>query len=171
MKYHEKLVVDFDAEEMSVLKDALKKAQKESSLRDRASLLLRIAKAFLEECQSSGARRKPRYQVVIHRHLPSGLTWCDTPKGERPVSSEVLQKALCDAETVEHDDTSTRDHDDLKETCSGIMNEGAGSKNSEIQMKLLTMSMNSFATEIIKPGRMVMHVFGRCLRDLYPGHK
>ncbi|MGV8119896.1 MAG: HNH endonuclease [Candidatus Xenobiia bacterium LiM19] len=105
VKYHEKLVVDLDAEEMSVLKDAFTKAQKESGLRDRASLLVHIAKAFLEGCPTSGKRRKPRYQIVLHRHLPSGLAWCDTLKGERPVSPEILEKALCDAETVQLDET------------------------------------------------------------------
>ena len=101
VKYHEKLAVDLDAEQMSVLQDAFTKARKESGKRDRASLLIHIAKAFLEGCPSSGKRRKPRYQVVIHRHLPSGLAWCDTLKGERPVSPEVLEKALCDAEIVQ----------------------------------------------------------------------
>jgi len=139
MKYHEKLVVDLDAEEMSVLKDAFTKAQKQSGLRDRASLLLHIAKAFLEGCQSSGARRKPRYQVIIHRHLPSGLAWCDTPKGERPVSSEALEKALCDAEIVEPDmpDTSTWDQNDEEETCSRAMKDDISSKNSDIQNEAL----------------------------------
>jgi len=138
-KYHEKLVVDINAEDMSVLKDALAKARKESGLKDRASLLLYIAKAFLEGCPSSGAGRKPRYQIVLHRHLPSGLTWCETLKGERPVSSEVLQKALCDAETVELDepDDLTWDHGDEIETCSGIMKEDAGSMNSDIQNEAL----------------------------------
>ena len=106
VKYHEKLVVDLDAEQMSVLKDAFTKARKESGLRDRASLLIHIAKAFLEGCPTSGKRRKPRYQIVLHRHLPSGLAWCDTPKGERPVSPEVLEKALCDAEIVELDEAA-----------------------------------------------------------------
>ena len=104
LKYHEKLVVDLDAEQMSVLQDAFTKARKESGLRDRASLLIHIAKAFLEGCPTSGKRRKPRYQIVLHRHLPSGLAWCDTPKGERPVSPEVLEKALCDAEIVQLDE-------------------------------------------------------------------
>ncbi|MHC9543024.1 MAG: HNH endonuclease [Vulcanimicrobiota bacterium] len=105
VKYHEKLVVDLDAEQMSVLQDAFTKARKETGLRDRASLLVHIAKAFLEGCPSSGKRRKPRYQIVLHRHLPSGLAWCDTLKGERPVSPEVLEKALCDAEIVQLDET------------------------------------------------------------------
>ncbi|MHC9541285.1 MAG: HNH endonuclease [Vulcanimicrobiota bacterium] len=104
LKYHEKLVVDLDALQMSVLQDAFTKARKESGLRDRASLLIHIAKVFLEGSPSSGKRRKPRYQVVVHRHLPSGLAWCDTPKGERPVSPEVLEKALCDAEIVQLDE-------------------------------------------------------------------
>ncbi|MGV8119656.1 MAG: HNH endonuclease [Candidatus Xenobiia bacterium LiM19] len=105
VKYHEKLVVDLDAEQMSVLQDAFMKARKESGLRDRASLLIHIAKAFLEGCPSSGERRKPRYQIVVHRHLPSGLAWCDTLKGERPVSPEILEKALHDAEIVKLDET------------------------------------------------------------------
>ncbi|MHC9542052.1 MAG: HNH endonuclease [Vulcanimicrobiota bacterium] len=104
VKYHEKLVVDLDALQMSVLQDAFTKARKESGLRDRASLLVYIAKAFLEGCPSSGKRRKPRYQIVLHRHLPSGLAWCDTLKGERPVSPEVLEKALSVAEIVELDE-------------------------------------------------------------------
>ena len=103
-KYHEKLVVDLDALQMSVLQDAFTKARKESGLRDMASLLIHIAKAFLEGCPTSGKRRKPRYQIVIHRHLPSGLAWCDTLKGERPVSPEVLEKVLCDAEIVQLDE-------------------------------------------------------------------
>ena len=105
VKYHEKLLVDLDALQMSVLQDAFTKARKESGLRDRASLLVHIAKAFLEGCPTSGKRRKPRYQIVLHRHLPSGLAWCDTLKGERPVSPEVLEKALCDAEIVKLDET------------------------------------------------------------------
>ncbi|MHC9541340.1 MAG: HNH endonuclease [Vulcanimicrobiota bacterium] len=97
-------MVDLDAEQMSVLQGAFTKARKESGLRDRASLLIHIAKAFLEGCPTSGKRRKPRYQIVIHRHLPSGLAWCDTLKGERPVSPEVLEKALCDDEIVQLDE-------------------------------------------------------------------
>ncbi|MGV8121610.1 MAG: hypothetical protein AB2L14_17765 [Candidatus Xenobiia bacterium LiM19] len=104
VKYHEKLVVDLDALQMSVFQDAFTKARKESGLRDRASLLIHIAKAFLEGCPTSGKRRKPRYQIVLHRHLPSGLAWCDTLKGERPVSPEVLEKALCDAEIIQLDE-------------------------------------------------------------------
>jgi len=103
-KYHEKLVVDLDALQMSVLQDAFTKARKEIGLRDKASLLVHIAKAFLEGCPISGERKKPRYQIVLHRHLPSGLAWCDTLKGERPVSPEVLEKVLCDAEIVQLDE-------------------------------------------------------------------
>ena len=58
VKYHEKLVMDLDALQMSVLQDAFTKARKESGLRDRASLLVHIAKAFLEGCPTSGKRRK-----------------------------------------------------------------------------------------------------------------
>ncbi|MHC9544822.1 MAG: HNH endonuclease [Vulcanimicrobiota bacterium] len=134
LKYHEKLVVDLDAEQMSVLQDAFTKARKESGLRDRASLLVHIAKAFLEGCPTSGKRRKPRYQIVLHRHLPSGLAWCDTLKGERPVSPEVLQKALCDAEIVQLDEPAppTWEQNDDKETHSSVMKEDAGSKNNDI---------------------------------------
>ena len=135
VKYHEKLVVDFDALQMSVLQDALRKARKESGLRDRASLLVYIAKAFLEGCPTSGKRRKPRYQIVLHRHLPSGLAWCDTPKGERPVSPEVLEKALCDAEIVQLDEPAppTWEQNNDKETDSSVMKEDADSKNNDIQ--------------------------------------
>ncbi|MHC9540286.1 MAG: HNH endonuclease [Vulcanimicrobiota bacterium] len=134
VKYHEKLVVDLDAEEMSVLQDAFTKARKESGKRDRASLLVHIAKAFLEGCPSSGKRRKPRYQIVLHRHLPSGLAWCDTLKGERPVSPEVLEKALCDAEIIQLDEqpAPTWEQNDEKETHSSVIKEDAGSNNSDI---------------------------------------
>ncbi|MHC9542593.1 MAG: HNH endonuclease [Vulcanimicrobiota bacterium] len=134
VKYHEKLLVDLDALQMSVLQDAFTKARKESGLRDRASLLIHIAKAFLEGCPTSGKRRKPRYQIVLHRHLPSGLAWCDTPKGERPVSPEVLEKALCDAEIVELDEPAppTWEQNNDKETDSSAMKEDADSKNNDI---------------------------------------
>jgi len=51
-------VVDLDAEEMSVLNDAFDKARRKSDKRDRASLLIHIAKAFLEGCPSSGKKEK-----------------------------------------------------------------------------------------------------------------
>ncbi len=135
VKYHEKLVVDLNAEEMSVLKDALDKARKESGKRDRASLLLYIAKSFLEGCPSSGKKRKPSYQIVIHRHLPSDLTWCNTPKGERPVSHEVLEKALIDAEIVELDepDSSPREQNIEKDTNSREMTENTNRQKVDIQ--------------------------------------
>jgi len=154
-KYHEKLLVDLDALQMSVLNDAFTKARKESGLRDRASLLIHIAKAFLEGCPTSGKRRKPRYQIVLHRHLPSGLAWCDTRKGERPVSPEVLEKALCDAEIVELDEpenltwdrtghptgdrtghpivSSTADQSIEKGHNTGIMSVAADRKEADIQ--------------------------------------
>ena len=135
VKYHEKLVVDLDAEEMSILQDAITKARKESGKKDRASLLIHIAKAFLEGCPTSGKRRKPRYQIVLHRHLPSGMAWCDTLKGERPLSPEVLEKALCDAEIVELDEPAppTWEQNDDKATDSSVMKEDAGIINIDIQ--------------------------------------
>ncbi|MHC9544489.1 MAG: HNH endonuclease [Vulcanimicrobiota bacterium] len=147
VKYHEKLVVDLDAEEMSVLQDAFAKTRKESGLRDRASLLIHIAKAFLEGCPTSGKRRKPRYQIVVHRHLPSDLAWCDTLKGERPVSPEILEKALCDAEIVELDEpenstwdrtnrptvSPTGDQSIEKGHNTGITSVAAGSIEADIQ--------------------------------------
>ncbi|MHC9540455.1 MAG: HNH endonuclease [Vulcanimicrobiota bacterium] len=143
VKYHGKLVVDLDAEQMSVLQDAFTKARKESGLRDRASLLIHIAKAFLEGCPTSGKRRKPRYQIVLHRHLPSGLAWCDTLKGERPVSPEVLEKALCDAEIVQLDEPEcptgdrtghpTVDQSIEKGHNTGITSVAAGSNEADIQ--------------------------------------
>ncbi len=135
VKYNEKLVVDLDAEQMSVLNDAFTKAKKESGKRDRASLLLHIAKVFLEGCPSSGAKRKPPYQIVLHRHLPSDLTWCITPKGERPVSPEVLEKALLDAEIVELDepDGPPRDQNDEKEINSDEITEDADKQKVDVQ--------------------------------------
>ncbi|MHC9543776.1 MAG: HNH endonuclease [Vulcanimicrobiota bacterium] len=105
VKYHDKLIVELSGEEMSIVKDALDRARKESGLRDRKSLLLFIAKSFLADTHTNGREtRKPPYQILLHHHLPSGLTWSDTMKGEMPVSPNVLEKALCDAEIIEVDE-------------------------------------------------------------------
>jgi hypothetical protein len=101
VKYHEKFTVELTMEEMAVLKDAFDKARKESVKRDRASLLVHMARQFLmgpAPIETKKKNRKPPYQVVYHHHLPSGLSWCTTEKGERPITAEVLEKALCDAE-------------------------------------------------------------------------
>ena len=105
IKYHDKLIVELSGEEMSIVKDALDRARKESGLRDRKSLLLFIVKSFLDGTVTSGREsRKPPYQILLHHHLPTGLTWSDTMKGEMPVSPNVLEKALCDAEIIEVDE-------------------------------------------------------------------
>ena len=105
IKYHDKLIVELSGEEMSIVKDALDRARKESGLRDRKSLLLFIAKSFLADTHIDGREsRKPPYQILLHHHLPSGLTWSDTMKGEMPVSHNVLEKAFCDAEIIEVDE-------------------------------------------------------------------
>ena len=105
IKYHDKLIVELSGEEMSIVKDALDRARKESGLRDRKSLLLFIVKSFLADTHTDGREtRKPPYQILLHHHLPSGLTWSDTMNGEMPVSPNVLEKALCDAELIEVDE-------------------------------------------------------------------
>ncbi|MHC9537990.1 MAG: HNH endonuclease [Vulcanimicrobiota bacterium] len=105
IKYHDKLIVELSGEEMSIMKDALDRARKESGLRDRKSLLLFIVKSFLTDTHTDGREtRKPPYQILLHHHLPSGLTWSDTMKGEMPVSPNVFEKALCDAEIIEVDE-------------------------------------------------------------------
>ncbi len=78
--------------------------------------------------------RKPRYQIVLHRHLPSDLTWCNTQKGERPVSPEVLEKALSDAEIVQLDEPVPPmwEQNDGKETCSGGMKEDSKGEEADI---------------------------------------
>ncbi|MGV8124460.1 MAG: hypothetical protein AB2L14_32330 [Candidatus Xenobiia bacterium LiM19] len=84
---------------------------------------------------------------MLHRHLPSGLAWCDTPKGERPVSPEILEKALCDAEIVELDEPEsptghptghptvapTGDQSIEKEHNTGITSVAADRKEADIQ--------------------------------------
>ncbi len=136
IKYNDKLTVELSNIQMAVMKDAFEKARKESGLKDRASLLEYIAKAFLQGgMPAPKKRRKPSYQIVLHRHLPSGLTWCNTPKGERPVSPEVLEKALSDAEIVELDepDRPPRDQNNEKETNSGEMTENADRQKADVQ--------------------------------------
>ncbi len=112
------------------------KARKESGLKDRASLLEYIAKAFLQDGMPAPKKHsKPSYQIVLHRHLPSDLTWCITEKGERPVSPEVLEKAISDAEIVELDEPENppRDQNDEKETNSDIMTEDTNRQKTDIQ--------------------------------------
>jgi len=144
VKYNDKLRVELSNIQMAVLKDAFEKARKESGLKDRASLLEYIAKAFLQGgMPAPKKRRKPSYQIVLHRHLPSGLTWCNTPKGEMPVSPEVLEKALIDAEIVELDEpdktdepvSPPRDQNIEKETSSGEMKENTDRQKADIQKK------------------------------------
>ena len=132
IKYHDKLIVELSGEEMSIVKDALDRARKESGLRDRKSLLLFIVKNFLADTHADGREsRKPPYQILLHHHLPSGLTWSDTMKGEMPVSCNVLEKALCDAEIIEVDepdcpiqDLAERPARDLAEHSVSDLNEG-----------------------------------------------
>ncbi len=154
IKYHDKLTVELSNIQMVVMKDAFEKARKESGLKDRASLLEYIAKAFLQGGMPAPKKRsKPPYQIVIHRHLPSGLTWCNTSKGERPVPPEILEKAISDAEIVELDeperpprdqdpdapprdqdpDAPPRDQNDYKETNPGVMKEESKRKEADIQ--------------------------------------
>jgi len=108
-RYHEKLVVELTAEEMAIIKDAFQKARKECGKRDRRSLLLHMARAFLRGSSPDAETKKstkPPYQVLIHHHFPSGLSWCETEKGERPILPKTLTKALCDAEIREEGDNS-----------------------------------------------------------------
>jgi len=136
IKYNDKLTVELSNIQMVVLKDAFEKARKESGLKDRASLLEYIAKAFLQSGMPAPKKRnKPSYQIVIHRHLPSGLTWCNTPNGERPVPPEVLEKAISDAEIVELDvpESPPRDQNDEKETNSGVMTENTDRQKADVQ--------------------------------------
>jgi len=136
IKYNDKLTVELSNIQMVVIKDALEKARKESGLKDRASLLEYIARAFLQDGMPAPKKtNKPSYQIVLHRHLPSGLTWCNTPKGERPVSPEVLEKAISDAEIVELDEPECppREQNIEKETNSDVMTENTDRQKADIQ--------------------------------------
>ena len=137
VKYHDKLIVELSGEEMSIVKDALDRARKESGLRDRKSLLLFIVKSFFDGTHTDGREtRKPPYQILLHHHLPSGLTWSDTMKGEMPASPNLLEKALCDAEIIEVDEPD-RPIRDLAERSVSDLHEGdekaevAGRESSE----------------------------------------
>ncbi|MHC9541033.1 MAG: HNH endonuclease [Vulcanimicrobiota bacterium] len=73
VKYHDKLIVELSGEEMSIVKDALDRARKESGLRDRKSLLLFIVKSFLDGTATSGREtRKSPYQILLHHIEPEG---------------------------------------------------------------------------------------------------
>ncbi len=125
IKYHDKLILELSGEQMAVIRDALNKARKESGLRDRASLLTYIARAYLAGTLSDDRKSaRPPYQILLHHHLPSGLTWSDTLKGEAPVSPEVLAKALCDAEILEVDEP---------ESPAGLNRKSEASDNSDTE--------------------------------------
>ncbi len=127
VKYHDKLIVELSGEEMSMVKDAFDRAKKESGLRDRASLLMHIVKRFLDGALTAGREtRKPPYQILLHHHLPSGITWSDTMKGETPVPQTVLAKALCDAEIIEVDEPDPPALDLHEEKAEGSCSESSG---------------------------------------------
>ena len=78
---------------MSIVKDALDRARKESGFRDRKSLLLFIIKSFLDGTNTAGIEtRKLPYKILLHHiepesaggateekisapHALSGTTW------------------------------------------------------------------------------------------------
>ena len=75
----------------------------------RASLLEHIARAYLAGSpdripEAKGA--KPPYQIVLHSHPATGLTWCEPVDGERYIDSLTIEKALCDAEIIETGDAN-----------------------------------------------------------------
>ena len=63
-KYHDKLIVELSGEEISIVKDALDRARKESDLRDRKSLLLFIVKSFLDGTVTSGRESRKPYTAT-----------------------------------------------------------------------------------------------------------
>ncbi|MHC9538917.1 MAG: HNH endonuclease [Vulcanimicrobiota bacterium] len=146
IKYHDKLIVELSGEEMSIVKDALDRARKESSLRDRKSLLLFIVKSFLDGTHTEGREaRKPPYQILLHHHLPSGLTWSDTMKGEMPVSPNVLEKALCDAEIIEVDEPDCPIQD-LTECPARDLHEGEKAESSSRESSVREVSGRESST-------------------------
>jgi len=101
VKYNDKLLLELSGEQMAVVKDALNKARKESGLKDRASLFQFIAMTYLSADKMPEAKSsKPPYQIVLHHHPVTGLSWCESVNGERYIDSSTLEKAICDAEII-----------------------------------------------------------------------
>jgi 5-methylcytosine-specific restriction endonuclease McrA len=158
----EKFLLELEAGEMALLAAALKKARKETGRYDRSALILHMARAFLETPpgreigSSNGAGASSRhegegpsssrahgrgggspYRVVLHHHLPSGLSWCATVKGERPLTPEAIEKALCDAEIVIADEepgpwAPVEEH---QGRCPSSMKEGERLVNSPVETR------------------------------------
>ncbi len=101
-KYHEKMLVELSGEQAAVIRDAFRKARKESGYSDRASLFAYMARTFLEGGgKQCGSSKKPPYQVVIHHHPGAGIAWIETGKGPLYVPAASFERVLCDAEIVE----------------------------------------------------------------------
>jgi hypothetical protein len=158
VKYHDRFVVELTTEEMAVIKAAFNKARKESRKKDRASLLVHMARTFLEGSSLNKAgkkRTKAPYQVVYHHHLPSGLSWCATEKGERPVARDELEKALCDAEIRDADESPENDTISQNEAISHEVTGEADPLRDVNQSPVDTASMGMLITRLHStvPGR------------------
>lgn len=128
IKYHDKLIIDLSGTQMAVVKDAFDKARKESGLKDRASLLAYIAKAYMEGGTSPSRKRsKPLYRIVLHHHPASGIAWCESLNGEKYLTGSTLSKALCDAEIIDPSEAES----DLR--CNDIsLLSGCNSRENEV---------------------------------------
>jgi hypothetical protein len=97
------MVLELSAEQAAIIHDALTRAGKESGMKDRASLFSHIAKRFLDNGHGSPVEflKKPPYQVVIHHHPGSGVTWTESARGPVYMPSADFDRVLCDAEMVD----------------------------------------------------------------------
>ncbi len=96
-KYLEKMVLELTAEQAAVIHDALTRAGKESGMKDRASLFSYMAKRFLDNTHGSPGEvsKKPPYQVVIHHHPGSGVTWTESTRGPVYMPQAAFDRVLC----------------------------------------------------------------------------
>lgn len=100
-RYRSKMVVDFENDELVVIERALEKARGETGYRDRASLLLHIARAFLEEGTDKNKSDSSPFRVTIHSIPEVNVAWVEGFAEQKFVDKNVLEQALCDCEIVD----------------------------------------------------------------------
>jgi hypothetical protein len=93
------MVLELSVEQAAVIHDALTRAGKESGMKDRASLFSYMAKRFLDNAHGSpdDVSKKPPYQVVVHHHPGSQVTWTESARGPVYMLQAAFDRVLCDA--------------------------------------------------------------------------
>lgn len=100
-RYHCKLVVELESEQMELVQRAMEKARRETGRHERSALLEHILRAFLQGISSEEASSAPPYRVTLHSIPEANITWIEGAGGPRHVTPEKLEEALCDCEILD----------------------------------------------------------------------